>query len=235
MAFRFKQFEVEDNNSSMKVGTDAVLLGSWVDVQGVQTILDIGTGCGIISLMLAQRSKAIITGIDIDKDSVVQARQNGINSPWANRLDFLKESLRDHVLREERKYDLIVTNPPYFSRSLTSPERKRNLSRHQESLTFADIFALSPLILTNNGRLALVFQGTGEATILKTAAIQNAYPTKVLRVITRKGKPGSLILAELVYSAVPAETNETNLLIHDEDEKFNREYINLTKDFYLDF
>jgi tRNA1Val (adenine37-N6)-methyltransferase len=219
----------------MKVGTDAVLLGSWVDVQGVQTVLDIGTGCGIISLMLAQRSNAFITGIDIDKESVEQARQNGINSPWSNRLDFLNESLREHSLRAEKKYDLIVSNPPYFSRSLTSPERKRNLSRHQESLTFADIFALSPLILANNGRLALVFQGTGEDTVLKTAAIQNAYPTRVLKVITRKGKRGSLILAEFHLSEVPINTIETNLFIQDENGTFTRSYSELTRDFYVGF
>lgn len=115
--FRFKQFAVYQEYCAMKVGTDGVLLGSWVDIVRCNNILDVGTGTGLIALMLAQRSsKAIIDAIDIDEGSVMQANQNIINSPFAQRINVQKKSYQDFAQKNDKKYDLIVSNPPLFSR-----------------------------------------------------------------------------------------------------------------------
>ena len=111
--FRFKQFNISHAGASMKVGTDAILLGSWTDVSNTNKILDIGTGCGIIALMLAQRSQAIIDAIDIDKSSIDEAAINFDNSPWKGRLRSIHSSVQDFSKKTNTKYDLIVSNPPY--------------------------------------------------------------------------------------------------------------------------
>src|SRR5512133_2382473 len=134
--FYFKQFKVEDGRSTMKVGTDAVLLAAIVEIEGAGKILEIGTGSGVIALILAQRSGARIDAIEIDRDSVSQAEENALNSPWKDRIDIIHSSLQEFATQSSNNYDLIITNPPYFSNSLKSSDKKRNISRHNDSLNF---------------------------------------------------------------------------------------------------
>ncbi|MCD4665845.1 MAG: methyltransferase [Bacteroidales bacterium] len=119
--FHFKQFNISDENSAMKVGTDAVLLGAWTDISETNNILDVGTGSGIVATILAQRSEANIDAIDIDKGSIDDAENNFDNCPWKNRLTAIHSSLQEYVKFTSKKYDLIVSNPPFFSNSLKSP------------------------------------------------------------------------------------------------------------------
>lgn len=127
-AFRFKQFEINHEKSTLKVGTDAVLLGAWTPIPApCGRILDIGSGCGVITLMLAQRSNAQITGVDIDKPSIEEAAENANNSLWKNRINFINCSIQDFCTAEhQNNFDLIVSNPPFFVDSLKSPVHSRS-------------------------------------------------------------------------------------------------------------
>ena len=136
--FTFKQFHVEQDRTAMKVGTDGVLLGAWAE--GGCTILDIGTGTGLVALMMAQRFEdAQVVGIDIDPDASEQARENVAASPFASRISILHTSLQ--AFSTERKFDAIVSNPPYFEHSLKNPDAARAAARHADSLPFADLFS----------------------------------------------------------------------------------------------
>ena len=123
----------------MKVGTDGVLLGAWASTERCQRILDVGTGTGLIALMLAQRSTASLDAIDIDLDACLQARENIAKSPFANRIQVYQTSLSEYMPDENIKYDLIVSNPPYFIDSLKCPDTKRNLARHTDTLSLPDL------------------------------------------------------------------------------------------------
>ena len=137
--FQFKKFTVWHDKCAMKVGTDGVLLGEWASTERCQRILDVGTGTGLIALMLAQRSTAILDAIDIDSDACLQAQENIAKSPFANRIQVYQTSLSEYMPDENIKYDLIVSNPPYFIDSLKCPDTKRNLARHTDTLSLPDL------------------------------------------------------------------------------------------------
>ena len=133
--FQFKQFSVKDENSPMKVNTDAVLLGAWVNPSKPKKILDIGTGCGVIALLLAQRFDGRISGIDLDEGAIMDAKINFAESPWPERLKAIHQDFNIFSASSDQRFDLIVSNPPYFENSLRSPKHDRNISRHTDSLT----------------------------------------------------------------------------------------------------
>src|SRR5664279_2325982 len=140
MTFRFRQFSVEDDQSTMRIGTDAILLGAWADPSKAERILDIGTGCGVIALMMAQKSNARVDAIDINPESVEQACSNFTNSPWRERLTAFHRSFREHAKTADGAYDIIVTNPPWFTNSLRSNDERRNLARHHEDFDLSGLF-----------------------------------------------------------------------------------------------
>ena len=153
--FRFKQFAVRQDRCPMKVGTDGVLLGAWAEVRpGDRRMLDVGTGTGLIALMLAQRSAAWITAVDIDVECATQAAENFAASPWADRLDAVSVAVQRYDPVE--KFDLIVSNPPYYVDSLLSPDEGRNTARHAAGLPFGELAAAVVRLLSPGGRFALV-------------------------------------------------------------------------------
>ena len=137
--FNFKQFSVKQDKCAMKIGTDGVLLGAWTDVGSASTILDIGTGTGLLALMLAQRSPAYIFAIECEYGAIQQAGENFTKSKWKDRLTLFSLSLQEHLL-SGKQYDLVVSNPPFFENSLKSPMESRNFARHTVSLTSEDLF-----------------------------------------------------------------------------------------------
>jgi len=150
--FRFKQFAVRQDRCPMKVGTDGVLLGAWAEVRpGDRRMLDVGTGTGLIALMLAQRSAAWITAVDIDVECATQAAENFAASPWADRLDAVSVAVQRYDPVE--KFDLIVSNPPYYVDSLLSPDEGRNTARHAAGLPFGELAAAVVRLLSPGGRL----------------------------------------------------------------------------------
>ena len=231
MAFQFKQFRVEDDCSSMKVGTDAVLIGAWTYVGNVENILEIGTGSGIISLMLVQRSDAKITAIDIDKNSVTQATRNFNKSPWSKRLKAFHFSLNNFKKGQSEKYDLIVSNPPFFIDSLKSPNKNKTLSKHTDTLSYSDLILGLVHFLSPQGRACIILPFTESKSFINHARIENLFLNKQLFIKPKKDKPANRVLMEFSFNKTSLEENE--IYLREADNSFSVDYKNLCKDYYL--
>jgi tRNA1Val (adenine37-N6)-methyltransferase len=232
--FYFKQFKVEDDRSTMKVGADAVLLGAVVHAEDAEKILEIGTGCGVISLILAQRSKARIDAIEIDEESVKQALGNVISSPWKNRIKIIHSTLQDYSNHTSEKYDLVISNPPYFSRSLKSDDWKRNLSRHNESLTIQELVKGVNDILADKGSFWLILPVNESIDFMDEATKAGLYLHYAMKIIPKAGKPYHRVIMQFRNIWIN-EVKEEMLVIKSEDGSYTGVYKNITRDFYLDF
>ena len=234
MSFRFKQFSVEDGECSMKVGTDSVLLGAWAKLPSTGRVLDVGTGCGLLALMVAQRSNALITAIDIDKPSIRQAQENFTDSSWGSRINALVTDFQDFALSTPGTFDLIITNPPYFINSLKAPHAPRSNARHNDGLPFAKLAAQSFQLLKDDGRLYLILP-VNEAKLFTEIALGcGFYLTRQLSVTPVANKPPNRLLMEFNKSASDKVELES-LTIRNEYSSYTDAYKELTKDFYLDF
>lgn len=242
--FRFKQFTVWHDRCAMKVGTDGVLLGAWCPLgvdeatrQGEYKILDIGTGSGLIALMLAQRATSIddtpivIDTIDIDAGAAEQAKFNFEQSPWSKLLRIYQSSLQEW--QSEKEYDLIVSNPPYFQSSLKNPDAQRATARHTDSLSYSELIKHSGRLLKNNGMLALVLPIEAEEDILSLAAAAGLLPSHITYVHTKPGKPAKRILIALRKGDANGNVESKHFYIESEDSPRSEEYRKLTEDFYL--
>ncbi|MBI3220006.1 MAG: methyltransferase [Bacteroidetes bacterium] len=215
----------------MKVGTDAVLLGAWVNVAGTRRILDVGTGCGIIALMLAQRTAAdvMIEGIEVESIDAAQAMENANHSPWANRVHIHSVALQDY--HSPALFDLIVSNPPYFINSQLPPTAHRAKARHTQSLSFEELISHSLRLLTIEGKLAIVLPFE-EGNLFQSLAEQHGlFPTSRLAFYSRQGKPQERWLIEFSKTKLPIK--EEQLILHGEGETWSDDYQNLTRSFYL--
>ena len=249
-SFRFKQFEVWHDKCAMKVGTDGVLLGAWCpmkEVRGLQSvvrsqksevrILDVGTGSGLIALMLAQRcSEAQIDAIDIDSDAVAQAQDNFARSPWAERLHAHHCALQEISNHKSevscKRYDLIVSNPPYFVDSLKNPDQHRQTARHTDTLSYADLLSCAAELLADDGTLALILPAESENTVLNLAQTAGLSPIRLTRVYSKPGKPLKRVLVAFKKgTGLNCET--TDFFIESETSPRSEEYKELTKNFYL--
>lgn len=229
--FRFKKFEVANCRSALKVGTDAVLLGAAMTLKETDaSALDIGTGTGVIALMAAQRSPGCrITGIDIDEASCEEARGNFRRSPWPERLSAVHSPLS--AFRAEERFDLIFSNPPYYDASLKNPDAREAAARHDESLPLQEIFRFAAGNLAPEGRLSLIFPSDREVQALRSAASFGLYPFRILRIRTTPKKGVRRLVAEFSFSR--AEHLEDEVLTLMDAGVRTAEYLDLTKDFYL--
>lgn len=227
--FNFKQFTVWQDKCAMKVGTDGVLLGAWAENNHIDSILDIGTGTGLVALMLAQRFQAKVTAIEIDKDAYLQASENIKDSPWDKRIDIIHTDFKDFYSLS--KYDLIVCNPPYFVDSLQSSDVSRTVARHNETLTYEDLIEGASRLLASSGRLCIIIPADATNKIIATAKEHNLFPQKLTHVITTPGKSPKRSLISLGFNFKEYETNE--LLIEVERHTYSEDFINLVKDFYI--
>lgn len=228
--FHFKQFSVADNNSTQKVGTDSVLLGAWAPLPEEGMILDVGTGCGILALQAAQRTRCHIVGIDIHEPSVLQAAENFQRSPWAARLRALKIAMQDY--KPDTPFDAIISNPPYFSRSLKSPYAHRNTARHDEDLPLQDFFRHAARLLKPNGVCFLCLP-SAKAYRASIAASFGFFLREVVYVSARPQLRPYLELLALHRTSGPMRSEI--LAITDEQGIFSEAYRSLTRDFYLYF
>jgi tRNA1Val (adenine37-N6)-methyltransferase len=235
--FQFKQFTIRQNYCSMKVGTDGVLLGAWVNVNAgaAQRLLDVGCGTGLITIMLAQRAPlAQIDAVEMEEMAYRQAMQNAIDSGWERRLRFFHSNFNELSQRLPTRYDLIVSNPPYFKHSLLSPNEKRNAARHANELTHENLIGGSIRLLAAKGRLAVVLPYVEGNVFIALAANAGLYCTRKLNVSTKKGKPVKRLLMELSQEKKPLD--EQDLYIENDFlNSYTDEYKALTKDFYLRF
>ena len=231
--FRFKQFTVYQDHCAMKVGTDGVLLGAWWELSVCSNVLDIGTGTGLIALMIAQRNaKASIDAIDIDEGCILQAKQNIIQSPFAHRVCVQQYSFRDFVQQIDKKYDLIISNPPYFQNALKPPSLSRSYARHTDTLSFYEIISERVSLLTENGRIALILPHEFKKSILAHAATVNLFAHRITNVFPLFHKPAKRLLIEFGRQEVACV--EDNLIIERGRHQYTDEFKALTVDFYLD-
>jgi len=231
--FRFKQFTVRQEKAAMKVGTDGVLLGVWAEVSTAETILDIGTGTGLVAIMLAQRSKARIDAVEIDPDSSTQAKENVDRCPWRDRINLYNKSFQEYSQEHNGYYDLIVSNPPYFINSLKSQEAARNSARHDEDLPQDDLIEGVVKLLASEGRFSAIFPYVEGNIFVAKAAAKGLYCTKRVNVVGKQGTGVKRLLLEFSKQKLPFE--ESELTIRDKNDGFTSEYRLLTKDFYLAF
>lgn len=216
----------------MKIGTDGVLLGSIASRYESRKTLDVGTGCGLIALMIAQKSLAQITALEIDKQASETAMLNVRNSPWASRIDVVNKSFLDFYLQTTQIFDLIACNPPFFHKSHLTPDSKRNLARHSDTLSPAELLYGVSRILSDEGKLLVIIPFDQEHLWESEAARVGMHLLQVLRILPKaRDKPQRSIL-EISRNA--AETKVENLIIEkDQRYSFTREYIDLTKDYYI--
>ena len=225
--FRFKQFSVRQEVSAMKVGTDGVLLGAWATVSPEDRLaLDVGTGTGVIALMLAQRSAGLeIIGIDIDEAAAGEAASNFAASPWASHLAARPVSLQTFISEwEQQPFDLIVSNPPFFSASLKAPDAQRRTARHNDTLPLVELLAAARRLLSPSGRLSVIYPPEEARAFVMESESAGLYLSRLTRVISVAGQPPKRHLME--FSRTPAQPLFTDLVIG------SPEYSTLTADFY---
>lgn len=228
--FKFQQFTVYHDLCAMKVGTDGVLLGAWVDVSNVKTALDIGTGTGLISLMMAQRNSSLsINAIDIDTGAILQAKININQSPFANNTH-IQETALQH-LDTETKYDVIVSNPPFFNDSLKSTDKQRNLARHTDSLSAEDLIHHASMLLNDSGKLSLIYPYEYKETLINLASEYKMSISRVTSVLPTPNAAPKRILIEL--SKQKSKLTETELILEVDRHVYSTEFQELVKDFYL--
>ena len=226
--FRFKEFSIIQDRSAMKVGTDAMLLGAFIQPNQKGNCLEIGTGTGVISLMITQRSSELkITALDIDSESIEEANQNFNNSPWKDRVegvlgDFLEYST-------SQKYDLIVSNPPYFENGLLNDSKRKAKTRHEDSLPLIDLFEKSCFLLTEKGVFVLILPSQSASKWIDKALEMNL---NCFKEITVFGKPNLPKRSILFFSKENKEIIREVLIIRNLDNTYTEEYKRLTLDFH---
>ena len=232
--FQFKQFVVYHDKCAMKVGTDGVLLGSWVSPDACQTILDIGSGTGLISLMLAQRSTALLDAIEIDESAYLQSLENIEHSPWKSRIHVFCTPFADFCKKMTvPTYDLIVSNPPYFNHSLCPPDTQRQLARHSDnSLTLTELITGCTRLLVETGRLCLILPAASNQELEDLLVFNQLFLRKRTWVKPTPTSTFKRILVEIGKEKSGFYENE--LVIETGRHIYSEEFKMLTKDFYLE-
>lgn len=231
--FQFKQFRIEQESSAMKVGVDGVLLGAWADVKNARNILDVGTGTGLIALMLAQRSGAKITAVEIEEKAATEAEKNVTASQWNDRVEVINTSFQNFAAKTDITFDLIVSNPPFFTNGSKASYDERTLARHNDSLPFTDLMKQASNMLNENGSLALIVPPEGFNELQELAKSNNLFLEHKTEIKPKPLKKVNRLL--LQWSKQETEAQTDNLIIYNDDGSFTVEYIRLTRNFYLKF
>lgn len=230
--FHFKHFSMMHQHSTMRIGTDAVLLGRWVDVGPADTVLDVGTGCGIIAMMLAQRGAAHVDAVDLDADSVDEAALNFKDSQWRDKIFAYNADIKS--FDNGTRYDVIVSNPPYFVNSSKCDEDRRSMARHSGmTLSFEDLLAVARRLLNDDGRLSVVLPQREEANFIREASRFGFCLQRKLDIIPVEGLPYNRVNLEFVRDRVKKECVKESFVIRHADGIFTDEYNTFLKDFYL--
>ena len=231
--FAFKEFTVYQDKCAMKVGTDGVLLGAWTNVAGMKQILDVGTGTGLIALMLAQRSKAIIDAVEINKESAGQALQNVESSPWADRINVYCTSFQYFAVRSRDSYDLIVSNPPYYHRLLKSPDSARSVARHDTGLEYQDLLFYASRLLTPEGRMNVILPLDMTEKFTDKAYMNDLYLFRMMKIRTVASAKPSRAIMELSRQKQHQPVESLLTVMNEDSRSYTAEYKALTNDYYL--
>ncbi|MBC7774076.1 MAG: tRNA (adenosine(37)-N6)-methyltransferase TrmM [Phycisphaerae bacterium] len=258
-AFRFKKFDVAQAGAAHPVGTDAVLLGAWADVRGITHFLDIGTGTGVVALMLAQRSCSgdfsrsnaedrIWKGVavEIHPPSATLARENFAASPWAKRLEVWESSIQafaniDSLTSSEtinmdwpiKPFDLIVSNPPFFSELTTSPDKTRSLGRHTATLSPSDLLKCVSHLLAPTGKFCAILPEFEGRRLCELSVPQGLYWTRIAEVRSRPGKPIERLLLQFEKSPYIFQREEFSIYAGKTGDEYSKVFQAMTRDFYL--
>lgn len=253
--FNFKHFSVRQDLCAMKIGTDGVLLGAMVRLENCRPqnvrVLDIGTGTGLIALMLAQRLEMQgytfqIDAVEIDKDSATQARGNFNDSPWKEHLNVhdmpFEEFVKSYAASEMMAhggYDLIISNPPFYNATLKPEDEARAVARHKDSLPLKTIMEGCRKLLAPHGRLALIYPMDYDTEVMTEALLAQGKPVRICNIVTKVGKPCKRRISEFSFTTNNSFEGNTDslisemLAIRDEKGEYTKEYRNLTQDFYV--
>lgn len=229
--FRFKRFSVLQSAQVHKVGTDGVLLGAWANFSDSKTILDIGTGTGLIALMAAQKSNAEITGLDDDPQAIEISKLNFMNSPWKSRLTATCCALQNY--EPGLLFDHIVSNPPFFVNSLKSPDSRRNIQRHTDSLPHEILILAQKKFLKPDGKFSVILPEVEAQHFRLGATSAGLYLNRIKKVYPKPGGPCTRLLMEFGFSSNTCITDE--LIIQYNHNEYTPDYRSLTADFYLNF
>lgn len=226
--FVFQQFSLNHSKSSMKIGTDAILLGAFAEVEFSKNILEVGCGSGIISLMLAQRSRAIITAIDIHPPSVVEANHNFLHSKWAERMSVAQTSVQE--FSSEGKFDHIVSNPPFFSDSMKSHRNERNLARHNDTLSPGDLAKHVRRLSTDNGEFTFIIPTDAMDRYEQAFIAESMFPEKKIFIKPKPGRESNRVIIK--FSSSKNQVIESTFIVRKSNNDYSDEYRKLTRNFH---
>ncbi len=236
--FYCKEFEVIQDKNAMKVNSDGMLLGAWAHGSQANKILDIGTGTGIIALMLAQRYPAAeIHGIEIDNESALEAAKNFVNSPWAERLTVIHDAIQNYARIADEKYDLIVSNPPFFSGGTHTSNANKTQVRHTVKLPHGDLLIAVHKLLAPKGRFEVILPYLEGERLIDLAGRYDLFELEATELKPSLDKPIERLLISMGRKK-DQKTNRKTLIMYDQTQdpkKYNKEYIDLTKEFYLKY
>lgn len=227
--FQFKQFTVRHDRCGMKVGTDGVLLGAWSPVRSGMHVLDIGTGSGLVALMLAQRGAGSLVAVELDEHAAEQARENAAGSPFADRIKVIQSDILH--FSSDKRFDLIVSNPPYFDLSLQSPDRKRTLARHTDTLSYDALIEKSAQLLVEGGCISLVVPSELEQKLDQIAGDNQLFAIHKTFVLPKPDVAPKRLLVS--FSNVEGSQITDQLVVELARHHYSDEFVSLTKDFYL--
>ena len=231
MSFGFKQFFIDDSHCAMKVGTDGVLLGAWADVDRATHVLDVGAGSGLLSLMVAQRSeRAMVTALEVDADAAADCAANFKLSPWPERLSVICSDFAHFT--PDKRYDLIISNPPFFTEDTHSPDQHRGLARHGAALSPRTLVAFAGTHLAEDGTLAMVTAADAEEDVRLEAELAGLTVQRLAHVHTNMRKPAKRLLWQIDRRAKGSTSVET-VAIRDDHNSWTQWYTTLTAPFYL--
>ncbi|MGE5394241.1 MAG: tRNA1(Val) (adenine(37)-N6)-methyltransferase [Candidatus Saccharibacteria bacterium] len=233
--FQFKQFRIEQHRSAMKVGMDGVLIGAWANVSMADSILDVGAGTGLITLMMAQRSPlARVQAIEIEREAYEECLFNVKQSAWADRIKVTWSSFQDFIISSDEKYDLIISNPPFFTNGLKAPNSSRSQARHDDSLPVGELISGIARLLLPQGKAALILPVENLSELKKCLNENGLFLSRLCQVKPNPHKPVFRIMVEI--SPMECICQEEELLIEYEKHfDYTPEYRTLTRDFYLKF
>lgn len=229
--FQFKQFRVNQDQSAMKVCTDSCILGALANTTDATKILDIGTGTGVLALMLAQKSPAQIDAVEIEESAARQAEDNFRQSPWKNRLRIFPMSIQEYVKTSGTKYDIIVSNPPFFKDQLKSPDSKINIAHHSEALSFEELAYAVSKLMKAEGRFYLLLPHREFQLFASTARPFHIFPEKLTYIKDTEESQVFRVAGSFHRKELPC--HEEQLVIKEKDGSYTPQFVALLKDYYL--
>lgn len=232
--FFFKKFGMFHHRSTMRIGTDAVLFAQWAEVSPSDKVLDIGTGSGIIPMILSQKGTDFVDAVELDNDSYEEAKLNFSISAWSKKLNIINNDIRVFADENDKKYDLIVSNPPYYASDVKPINEKKVMARHVSTLSFRDLLLSAKKMMKTDSRFALVLPYYESRLFIKEAEQLGFYLQKEMMIIPIKGKDPNRVNMQFVLRNVEKISTEY-LTIRNEDYSYTNEYKDFLKDYYLDF